>query len=307
MKNKAVAILFIVLTLIAGCSKNTIEPTELATLSPEKTETAPIPTEPEVDTDEVEDDSAETDQELVTEKEVTPTVEESTSEYPASFTWQDMGVIIPPQDQGDLGSCGVFSAVSTVESHLARLSGELIDLSEQYFIEASDDWSADTGVSPMIVLGFFSEHGVMTEATLPYSPGDSQSDSTTYEPEYQFTSTWYPVKLEGKPLDERIEIVKEAVYKNGPISTAINFYADFDAYTNGVYMYDGKSEALGGHWINIVGWVDDETIPTGGYWICKNSFGTEWGEDGFVNIAYDDPSDVDHLVILTIEFPGDGG
>jgi hypothetical protein len=40
------------------------------------------------------------------------------------------------------------------------------------------------------------------------------------------------------------------------------------------------------HAILIVGWKDDPTISNGGYWICKNSWGKDWGYDGFYNIEY---------------------
>jgi len=41
-----------------------------------------------------------------------------------------------------------------------------------------------------------------------------------------------------------------------------------------------------GHAIAIVGWKDNSSIENGGYWICKNSWGTNWGYDGFFNLEY---------------------
>ena len=41
------------------------------------------------------------------------------------------------------------------------------------------------------------------------------------------------------------------------------------------------------HAMTIVGWKDDPSIPNGGYWICKNTWGPNWGYNGFFNIEYD--------------------
>ena len=41
------------------------------------------------------------------------------------------------------------------------------------------------------------------------------------------------------------------------------------------------------HVVIIVGWKDDSSIGKGGYWICKNSWGPNWGYNGFFNIEYE--------------------
>ena len=75
--------------------------------------------------------------------------------------------------------------------------------------------------------------------------------------------------------------------ESGPVSTGFFVYNDFRNFTGrGVYIWNGDDENPGGHAVIIVGWQDDPAVVNGGYWICKNSWGTAWGEQGFFRIAY---------------------
>jgi len=221
--------------------------------------------------------------------------------YEDYFCWLDEGVLVTPQDQMALGACAVFASTSMFEAYIARTTGELVDLSEQHYIVSSPDWSPDSGVSPESVLNFFIAHGVVTEEKLPYSPEESfANNSADYGYDYRLDATWGAEPLGGKPLEERINIIKYRVLNNGPVTTVIDYYEDFKYYSGGVYQYDGISQEFGGHWINIIGWANDDSMESGGYWICKNSFGTDWGEGGYCRIAYGDASDVDAHVIYFI-------
>lgn len=226
----------------------------------------------------------------------------SETEFPAYFNWQDKNIVSVPKDQESLGTCAVYAATSAFESYLAITIGELLDLSEQQYIMSSDSWSPDAGMNPGTIMDFYSENGVVTEKKLPYSVEDAlnKTESKEYGFDYKFNSTLGVEALSEKTLEERTDLIKYNVMHNGPIITAITFYKDFDVYQGGIYEYDDASECLGGHWINIIGWQDDDSIESGGYWICKNSFGTEWGENGFCKIAYNDPCGVDQFVIYYI-------
>jgi hypothetical protein len=57
-------------------------------------------------------------------------------------------------------------------------------------------------------------------------------------------------------------------------------YGDFYSYTGGVYEHV-YGEELGGHLVTLVGWDDSNSC-----WICKNSWGEDWGEDGWFRIKY---------------------
>lgn len=82
--------------------------------------------------------------------------------------------------------------------------------------------------------------------------------------------------------------IRMEIYKFGPVSTGFYIHADFmDWDGTGVYVYDGKSDSLGGHAVVIVGWGEEEqadgssSIP---YWLVLNSWGTDWGTKGYFKI-----------------------
>jgi hypothetical protein len=66
----------------------------------------------------------------------------------------------------------------------------------------------------------------------------------------------------------------KAALQDGPIVAGFQVFEDFQYYTGGVYEHQ-TGGILGGHGVVVAGY-DDE----GEYWICKNSWGQEWGEDG---------------------------
>jgi cathepsin B len=78
--------------------------------------------------------------------------------------------------------------------------------------------------------------------------------------------------------------IMDEIYRNGPVLAGFLIFPDF------MYGYDGKTiythsnkegDSLGGHAISIYGWGEENNIP---YWIIKNSWGTDWGNDGFFKI-----------------------
>jgi hypothetical protein len=77
-----------------------------------------------------------------------------------------------------------------------------------------------------------------------------------------------------------ISQAKEWISSIGPIMTSMEVYDDFFYYQGGIYKsaYGGY---IGDHAVCIVGYDD-----ANGCWICKNSWGTEWGEAGWFKIAY---------------------
>jgi hypothetical protein len=81
--------------------------------------------------------------------------------------------------------------------------------------------------------------------------------------------------IEGKDMKERIINIKYQIAKWGPVAAGFLVYENFINDYNGLDVYSKpKGDVLGGHYISIVGWGKD-------YWICRNSFGADWGLLGY--------------------------
>lgn len=92
--------------------------------------------------------------------------------------------------------------------------------------------------------------------------------------------------IPGTPKDKGSEyFIREEIYHWGPVSTGFMVYTDFitffDNNKKGIYEYDGKSAEIGGHSVVIVGWGEENGKK---YWSCRNSWGTEWGDEGYFRI-----------------------
>jgi cathepsin B len=78
--------------------------------------------------------------------------------------------------------------------------------------------------------------------------------------------------------------IKTEIMTNGPVESSLSVYQDFFSYSSGVYTYTWGA-FVGGHSIKIVGW-GYSTSNGVSYWICQNSWGTSWGNQGFFWIAF---------------------
>ena len=204
---------------------------------------------------------------------------------PSAFDWRDNNGnwVTPVRNQAGCGSCWDFSAVAQVESwwNIHNSNPNLmVDLSEQFVLSCSDGscdgWHVENALDFIISVG-----GIPTEACFEYVADDGVPCSFVcddWADEAVQIPGWGYVTL---TEEDNIESIKNAVLRH-PVSACFDIYADFDSYVGGVYEHVwGPFEA--GHCILIVGWNDEDQC-----WICKNSWGENWGESGYFRIRWAD-------------------
>jgi len=202
---------------------------------------------------------------------------------PAKFDWRNNNGnwITPVTNQGGCGSCWDFSAVAQVEAwwKIANTNLDSIpDLSEQFVLSCSDGSCAGWSVEG--ALDFIKDNGIPSERCFPYTEIDSipcANVCSDWQNEAMTIPGWGYVTLNEANVDN----IKNAIYLH-PISATFIVYSDFFSYTGGVYEHVW-GDVEGGHAILIVGWNDEEQS-----WICKNSWSSAWGLDGYFRIKWGD-------------------
>jgi len=127
--------------------------------------------------------------------------------------------------------------------------------------------------------------GCATEECVPYAGVQQVCTDTCVDgssAKLYYASDAYTIFVPFKP-EETVRLIQEEIVKNGPIETMFYVFSDFTDYSHGVYKRTAGAVFKGGHAVKIIGWgIDGETsLP---YWLVANSWGTDWGEDGYFRI-----------------------
>jgi C1A family cysteine protease len=204
---------------------------------------------------------------------------------PASqkFHWYGENKVPPIRDQGGCGDCWAFAAVGAYESSYMIVNSKSADASEQYLLDCArvaDNKPAGNCTGGLAALAFthMSRAGVATRKTVPYTAKERTctNPATPYK-----VITWGYVNPH-QDFPSRDEI-KKAICDYGPVATRMRVVSEnFKAYTGGVYRENVQSDdAGGGHAVVLVGWDDSK-----GAWLMRNSWGKDWGLNGYAWMAY---------------------
>jgi C1A family cysteine protease len=200
--------------------------------------------------------------------------------YPTVKDWRNVNGInylTPVKAQGLCQSCVAFSICAVVETtvKIAQKKPDLdIDLSEAHlFYCNSINNPCQNGWWPTAGLDAAKKVGIAPESFYPYVAGNQTcAVGSGWESQKVQISGWQNIKNSGE--------IKKWIAEKGLVIACLEVFTDMHTYSSGVYHHlSGTS--LAWHSITVVGYNDTE-----GYWICKNCWGKEFGDNGFINIAY---------------------
>jgi hypothetical protein len=200
-----------------------------------------------------------------------------------NFAGQDW--ISPVKHQRKCGSCVAFSAAGVVEAHYnikSRVFNYDLDLSEQHLFTCGGG-SCKSGWFPTTGLHYMKLNGTSDESCAPYKIGNNREDLACSTACPDVNSRLFKIKdylpVGGSWSGSTIQDIKEWLL-DGPVTASMEVYEDFMLYKSGVYTrVTGK--LLGGHSVVVVGYDEEEE-----FFIVKNSWGEDWGENGYFRISY---------------------
>jgi cathepsin L len=214
-----------------------------------------------------------------------------------TIDWRAEGQVTDIKDQGQCGSCWAFSAVAVLESAWFRKTGNLISLSEQDLVDCVTDCYGCNGGWPSYAIEYII-NGSMPNSTLG---DDNYTKGILSEASYSYTATDQPCAYNKTNIvanftelvilpKESVSHLQDALLSIGPISVAINANDDFQHYSSGLFEVsnDECDPTELDHAVTAVGL--GTTSKGKRYYIIKNSWGTDWGQDGYIYFSADVPN-----------------
>lgn len=199
---------------------------------------------------------------------------------PAAIDWRNHNGgnwVTVVKDQKTCGSCVAFATCSTMESR-ARITSNTpnldVDLSENQLFFCGCGKCCNQGWFFEAALNFAKTTGVAANASSTYTPVDKPCPSA---------SSVMKVTNFRKLLSTAER--KNSLATKGPLVAGMSVFSDFMNYAGGLYRKTSNT-FLGNHAICMIGYDSQG-------WICKNSWNTGWGDDGFFRVAYGDGCGID--------------
>ncbi len=239
---------------------------------------------------------------------------------PDEFSWlnydgQDWTTSVKKQlcgDCWDFAAIGILESMVNIREDCANLNP---DLSEQYVLSCLPGAGSCHGGNPARALQLLMEttpegnyyNGALPESCFPYQGDDNISCDDKCP---NWTELLIPLldcgswRSDGSTAD--IEIIKTQIMSTGPVVAGIKA-TDFFKWWGSMqhnpdkYFPDLRPVIGVNHVVMIIGWKDSPSIRNGGYWICKNSWGTDFGYGGLFNIEYNSLN-IDNSYITWVDY-----
>lgn len=214
--------------------------------------------------------------------------------------WPNCESLKEIRDQSNCGSCWANGAAEAMSDRICIASGQKLQtrISVEDLMTCCDECgNGCNGGYPSAAWDYWEKYGIVTGdlygdnkwcrpyTLAPHHHGEGYvvtppchyqcitEYSTPYNQDKHYAKNVYSI-------GESVEEIQTELMKYGPVEVTFSVYEDFMTYKSGVYQH--KTGAyLGGHAVKLVGWGVENNVP---YWLCANSWNTEWGLDGYFKI-----------------------
>ncbi|EEF37409.1 cysteine protease, putative [Ricinus communis] len=194
---------------------------------------------------------------------------------PESIDWRQSGAVSAIKDQGSCGSCWAFSTIAAVEGVNKIVTGELISLSEQELVDCDRSYNAgcNGGLMDNAFQFIINNGGIDTDKDYPYQAVDGKCDTTKVKNK--------AVTIDGfEDVMAFDEMALQKAVAHQPVSVAIEASGmALQFYQSGVFT--GECGSALDHGVVIVGYGTEDGID---YWLVRNSWGRDWGENGYIKM-----------------------
>jgi KDEL-tailed cysteine endopeptidase len=199
----------------------------------------------------------------------------NSSALPLEVDWATKGAVTPVKNQGQCGSCWAFSTTGSTEGAWFIKTGELVSLSEQQLVDCSGSFGnqgCNGGMMDNAFQYIIKNGGICEESAYAYTGTDGNCNKCN------------PVAKISSFVDvtPNNTLALMTAVAQQPVSVAVEADGfDWQFYFGGV-VTDSCGLNLD-HGVLVVGYGTDAT--QGDFWKVKNSWGPDWGEQGYIRIG----------------------
>eukprot|EP01123_Difflugia_compressa_P002191 TRINITY_DN128_c1_g1_i3.p1 TRINITY_DN128_c1_g1~~TRINITY_DN128_c1_g1_i3.p1 ORF type:complete len:321 (+),score=70.05 TRINITY_DN128_c1_g1_i3:59-1021(+) len=199
---------------------------------------------------------------------------------PDTYDWRNQDRVTPVKDQAQCGSCWAFSTVENVESiyMIANNIGSsgMKPLSPQQIVDCdTTDSGCEGGDPPTAYAYIMSAGGLETDANYPYTAQDGTCAFDSSEIAVKISNWKYATSNDDEST------MQSNLVSWGPLSICVDA-EPWQDYTSGIMNAADCGDSLD-HCVQAVGYDTSSSTP---FWIVRNSWGTSWGENGYIRLQY---------------------